>query len=130
GLHLIASLVVRHGVIDVDMVGFGVGQVLIAIDPQRSGGGLDESGAYRPVGGVLYGLGLFRQISLGDQPLDEGLQITEYFNPRATVGVAGHGGSRGGCGGGIDRKSTRLNSSHVKISYAVFCLKKKKSATT
>src|SRR5690606_40671921 len=29
------------------------------------------------------------------------------------------------CGGGGDRKSTRLNSSHVKISYAVFCLKKK-----
>src|SRR5690606_41419905 len=28
---------------------------------------------------------------------------------------------------GSDRKSTRLNSSHVKISYAVFCLKKKKS---
>src|SRR5207302_4903533 len=25
---------------------------------------------------------------------------------------------------GLDRKSTRLNSSHVKISYAVFCLKK------
>src|SRR5436309_8751142 len=28
--------------------------------------------------------------------------------------------------GNPDRKSTRLNSSHVKISYAVFCLKKKK----
>src|SRR5690606_41916817 len=28
-------------------------------------------------------------------------------------------------GGGRDRKSTRLNSSHVKNSYAVFCLKKK-----
>src|SRR5690349_22786777 len=27
---------------------------------------------------------------------------------------------------GVDRKSTRLNSSHVEISYAVFCLKKKK----
>src|SRR3989442_9818150 len=27
----------------------------------------------------------------------------------------------------IDRKSTRLNSSHVRISYAVFCLKKKKT---
>src|SRR5690554_7379955 len=27
---------------------------------------------------------------------------------------------------GIDRKSTRLNSSHVRISYAVFCLKKKR----
>src|SRR5579872_7535792 len=30
-------------------------------------------------------------------------------------------------GGGRDRKSTRLNSSHVRISYAVFCLKKKKT---
>src|SRR5438270_7029570 len=29
-----------------------------------------------------------------------------------------------------DRKSTRLNSSHSQISYAVFCLKKKKSTTT
>src|SRR5438874_7667917 len=28
----------------------------------------------------------------------------------------------------IDRKSTRLNSSHVEISYAVFCLKKKKKS--
>src|SRR5699024_11842982 len=28
-----------------------------------------------------------------------------------------------------DRKSTRLNSSHVSISYAVFCLKKKKKTT-
>src|SRR5699024_11708439 len=30
----------------------------------------------------------------------------------------------------LDRKSTRLNSSHVSISYAVFCLKKKKKKTT
>src|SRR5690554_7185737 len=29
-----------------------------------------------------------------------------------------------------DRKSTRLNSSHVRISYAVFCLKKKKQKNT
>src|SRR5699024_12252502 len=29
----------------------------------------------------------------------------------------------------IDRKSTRLNSSHVSISYAVFCLKKKNATT-
>src|SRR5260221_10730018 len=34
---------------------------------------------------------------------------------------------RRGCGG--DRKSTRLNSSHTVISYAVFCLKKKKKKT-
>src|SRR5262245_50185312 len=31
---------------------------------------------------------------------------------------------------GLDRKSTRLNSSHLGISYAVFCLKKKKQKTT
>src|SRR5207249_10762799 len=31
---------------------------------------------------------------------------------------------------GRDRKSTRLNSSHVSISYAVFCLKKKTHTTT
>src|SRR5256885_3486041 len=30
----------------------------------------------------------------------------------------------------IDRKSTRLNSSHLVISYAVFCLKKKKKSLT
>src|SRR5690554_7355812 len=30
----------------------------------------------------------------------------------------------------IDRKSTRLNSSHVRISYAVFCLKKKRCTKT
>src|SRR3712207_7889987 len=38
--------------------------------------------------------------------------------PRAARAPA-HGG------GGQDRKSTRLNSSHANISYAVFCLKKK-----
>src|SRR5439155_23457308 len=37
-------------------------------------------------------------------------------------------GDRGLCGATrADRKSTRLNSSHVAISYAVFCLKKKKT---
>src|SRR3712207_8455882 len=30
----------------------------------------------------------------------------------------------------LDRKSTRLNSSHANISYAVFCLQKKPSSTT
>src|SRR5258708_19423812 len=33
-------------------------------------------------------------------------------------------------GDGVDRKSTRLNSSHQIISYAVFCLKKKKTKPT
>src|SRR2546422_1395021 len=43
---------------------------------------------------------------------------------RGRVGAfPAHGGARPG---GEDRKSTRLNSSHGYISYAVFCLKKKK----
>src|SRR5690349_22902151 len=48
---------------------------------------------------------------------------------RACDGIARAGTtSRHRVGGGLrgDRKSTRLNSSHVEISYAVFCLKKKK----
>src|SRR5690242_20823397 len=36
-------------------------------------------------------------------------------------------GRRGDGGAASDRKSTRLNSSHMSISYAVFCLKKKKT---
>src|SRR5438874_3651616 len=50
---------------------------------------------------------------------------------RRRVGVAaraalGRGAPRQRRRCGADRKSTRLNSSHVEISYAVFCLKKKK----
>src|SRR5690606_39875299 len=43
---------------------------------------------------------------------------------------ADHGPQPAARGRGRDRKSTRLNSSHVKISYAVFCLKKKKTETS
>src|SRR3712207_7263483 len=48
----------------------------------------------------------------------------------------GHGVARGlgetsnGAGAARDRKSTRLNSSHANISYAVFCLKKKQNMHT
>src|SRR3712207_7691727 len=41
------------------------------------------------------------------------------------VPIAANAGSQPGQRGGPDRKSTRLNSSHANISYAVFCLKKK-----
>src|SRR2546430_11141699 len=41
--------------------------------------------------------------------------------------ASGDGGLAGAAG--RDRKSTRLNSSHSQISYAVFCLKKKKTDT-
>src|SRR2546430_8805955 len=42
-----------------------------------------------------------------------------YYDARALEGTIGE----------EDRKSTRLNSSHSQISYAVFCLKKKNNAT-
>src|SRR3712207_7681109 len=57
-----------------------------------------------PPVGVGAGLGVGRQWQVGDR-----LRAPEI------------GRDRGG-----DRKSTRLNSSHANISYAVFCLKKKK----
>src|SRR5436309_7865293 len=54
---------------------------------------------------------------------NQGLQSTEpehHLREQRVVGSDRHDGC-----GREDRKSTRLNSSHVKISYAVFCLKKK-----
>src|SRR5438445_7856344 len=44
-------------------------------------------------------------------------------------GVVKAAGTGAPVAGAIDRKSTRLNSSHANISYAVFCLKKKKKNT-
>src|SRR2546427_3807568 len=52
--------------------------------------------------------------AVGSQPARERDDI-EGFSTRFSRGVRGGG----------DRKSTRLNSSHSQISYAVFCLKKK-----
>src|SRR5947209_13075438 len=48
-------------------------------------------------------------------------QLVDRWPNRAERGV-----DREASGRGVDRKSTRLNSSHANISYAVFCLKKKK----
>src|SRR5690625_6777856 len=59
-----------------------------------------------------------------------GLSLTEIANevklPRSTVQRLVTALEIEGLVDGKDRKSTRLNSSHVAISYAVFCLKKKK----
>src|SRR5690606_41920048 len=51
-------------------------------------------------------------------------EIREVFNITKVGKIAGCLVTEGNVKRG-DRKSTRLNSSHVKISYAVFCLKKK-----
>src|SRR3712207_7696065 len=51
-----------------------------------------------------------------------------WLGPAARQPCAAHYPADGLCGadgGPADRKSTRLNSSHANISYAVFCLKKK-----
>src|SRR6266498_4714092 len=55
---------------------------------------------------------------------DQGVRPLLFERPRA--GTQGQWCNRYGLESGRDRKSTRLNSSHVRISYAVFCLKKKK----
>src|SRR5438045_7415266 len=51
--------------------------------------------------------------------------VTMAMRSRLSQGVGKPGSHRHG-----DRKSTRLNSSHLGISYAVFCLKKKKKKNT
>src|SRR5690554_7015537 len=55
---------------------------------------------------------------LAAQPLLHDLHVQETEEPAAEAEAERHRR--------LDRKSTRLNSSHVRISYAVFCLKKKK----
>src|SRR5690606_41180803 len=69
--------------------------------------------------------------SLVDQPGTLGLQVGEGFlyvgNRVGDVVEAFTAFGEETPDRRVDRKSTRLNSSHVKISYAVFCLKKKKN---
>src|SRR3712207_7276861 len=63
--------------------------------------------------GLLLGLGedIWIEVSHGPMLVDNNLMLSERSLRLAAQG---------------DRKSTRLNSSHANISYAVFCLKKKK----
>src|SRR5437868_11335072 len=53
------------------------------------------------------------------------LALAAHGRLRGLGNAAPHRAPRRAGRGGRDRKSTRLNSSHVSISYAVFCLKKK-----
>src|SRR2546430_5450238 len=56
---------------------------------------------------------LFRSLHVGDRQNAGGVRVAVVVH-------------QPGSGATSDRKSTRLNSSHSQISYAVFCLKKKK----
>src|SRR5437870_6485314 len=86
---------------------------------------------------------LFRSVELQRLQLDQVL-VGHVADPdRREVGLAGHRTQTGelrdrhrdlvvavGVRIRQDRKSTRLNSSHVAISYAVFCLKKKNNTSS
>src|SRR5258708_9422363 len=82
-------------------------------------------------------LSLFFFLMIRRPPRSTLFPYTTLFRsrPRRTAPGAVPGGSRpgsrapGGGGPRLDRKSTRLNSSHQIISYAVFCLKKKNNYT-
>src|SRR3712207_7628596 len=71
--------------------------------------------------GVLFGGGI--RHSPATVPVRLGYQRDSAPNPAPSGGFIRHPTMR-------DRKSTRLNSSHANISYAVFCLKKKKNKMT
>src|SRR5256885_3646196 len=79
---------------------------------------------------------LFRSLVEFHRTIDLGLHIGDIALGLAQQGADGtrHArqllGTDDHEGHGTDRKSTRLNSSHLVISYAVFCLKKKKNANT
>src|SRR5699024_11350598 len=70
---------------------------------------------------------LFRDFNDFDQVLPAGAGALEQVEGRrhGAIHLVGNVSLREGATRAVDRKSTRLNSSHVSISYAVFCLKKK-----
>src|SRR6266540_5497210 len=83
---------------------------------RRRGGGNDRArtGPRSPLhsGSVVVHRSVRRARRLRDRPVGDGGHPDPPRAPRRH--------------GSLDRKSTRLNSSHITISYAVFCLKKKK----
>src|SRR3712207_8178417 len=74
---------------------------------------------------------LFRSVDVHATAVARLARLAERLEQPLADALAGHlhepeGGDLGDLVLGADRKSTRLNSSHANISYAVFCLKKKK----
>src|SRR5438874_7160549 len=67
---------------------------------------------------------LFRSVLRKQDIVETVRHLIELKNGNGSVDDIDHLGNRRVRA--VDRKSTRLNSSHVEISYAVFCLKKKK----
>src|SRR5690606_41472862 len=85
--------------------------------PTRRSSDLEPEEAKAAEAGLDFELG---DLTFDDTPTAEADNVLEFSQPeRAEEADQSE----------LDRKSTRLNSSHVKISYAVFCLKKKKKQT-
>src|SRR5690606_887894 len=99
------GVVVRHG----DLPPFGPG-VSVAVPI------IDDQGGTPTVAGAVF---LFSPLRGFWTNLQEARTMTVYAGLLAIALATAMGYTFS------DRKSTRLNSSHVKISYAVFCLKKK-----
>src|SRR2546426_8162769 len=78
---------------------------------------------FRSLPPVLFGLETEQPFR--GSPIGELLALIELDDVQR-IGVRGVPIEEPSLRGRIDRKSTRLNSSHLVISYAVFCLKKKK----
>src|SRR5690606_41789714 len=74
---------------------------------------------------ACHGSGIFRRGLVKDY-LTWGAPSNKLLSKPTGATSHEHRNRRSPHGWLLDRKSTRLNSSHVKISYAVFCLKKKK----
>src|SRR5207248_7921171 len=87
--------------------------------PTRRSSDLDASALVERHDAVVLTIQLQRLLARGDFPtlIDDAIGQPLRDDQRGKVAAR-------------DRKSTRLNSSHRTISYAVFCLKKKKTHTT
>src|SRR5437773_6917879 len=100
---------------------------IAALTIGTTGGGTNWPGSsYDPETHIVYA----QAANTGIAPIGLVEPPAGFSDIRYVAGTAGQPFvEREGPGFG-DRKSTRLNSSHITISYAVFCLKKKKKKTT
>src|SRR2546430_9070194 len=80
----------------------------------------------QPAGQVGGEAELGGRLAAGAQAVVEVVVVGDHVHPRGPAPIVEVADVRGDH---EDRKSTRLNSSHSQISYAVFCLKKKKKKT-
>src|SRR5690625_5745542 len=103
-----SSLVIIAGVPANTYVGSGAAQILVPKDRYRGLRGSSQHWADDFQPGHLTAIGTLKIIGAIGLVLPPLAGLPPVLSP-------------------LDRKSTRLNSSHVAISYAVFCLKKKKA---